>query len=332
MRFNFKMPTKYYVSRIMIVLIVCIVTFYLLLLKISTLAPLDDNYRNYLIDPGEQLCGRNKGENIFIMSFNPSAATNFDKRQAIRSTWTNKFYKENHQFKIVFIVGLSSDHTINTRVQLESYMYGDILQGNFVDTYKNLTYKTILGIKWMSEYCDNAKFILKIDDDMVVNTKSLSDYFLNLTENNTVRVNNSIYGLCKQTYPQRDKKSKWYTPISEYSDDIYPTYCIGSAYIFTSDLMKPMYNLTRYIKPFFLEDVYVGMLAKELNTNFNQIWQYWFHNPKKAINYTVITPSECFHFVLVSNLEKYYMVWNLITAKYLETTETICKTLYSHYF
>ena len=207
-------------------------------------------------------------------------------------------------------------------------MYGDILQGDFIDTYRNLTHKTILGIKWMSEYCDNARFIMKIDDDMVVNTKSLSDYFLNLTKNKTITFNNSMYGVCyARPKPYRDKNSKWYVSSEIFADEIYPNYCLGSAYIFTSDLMKPMYNLTQYIKSFIMEDVYVGMLANQLNTSFNQIWQYWSYNPYKAINFTIHAKSECFHFVNVYKLEHFYTVWNLITLKYLEYTDIVCKIL-----
>jgi len=331
------MQKQFFISRIIVILFSALVILYLCLFEFKVLVGLENDIqklenRSYIINPGEKICGKNKGENILIMSFNPSKTTNFNQRQAIRNTWTNKNFKENSLLKNVFIIGLSPDQTVNKRIQLESEIFGDIVQGNFIDTYRNLTFKTILGIKWMSEYCDNAKFILKIDDDMVVNTKSLSDYFFILTKNNTITLNNSMYGLCTATIPQRDKNSKWYIPAEDYAGNVYPKYCIGSAYIFTSDLMKPMYNLTHYIKPFIMEDVYVGMLAKELNTNFNQIWQYWCYNSYMAVNFTMNTKSECFHFVLVYNLESFYTVWNLITFKYLESTSTVCEVLIPNFY
>ncbi len=60
-------------------------------------------------------------------------------------------------------------------------MYGDLVQENFLDSYRNLTLKTLMGIRWASIYCANAKFIVKIDDDVVLNP-----YFLvNYLDNNT---------------------------------------------------------------------------------------------------------------------------------------------------
>ena len=327
------MQKNFYISRIIVLLFLALFISYLYVSDFKTLFDLKDTYESklresngYLINPGEDVCGLNKGKDILIMSFNPSKTTNFDSRQAIRNTWANKYYKENSPFKNIFVVGTSLDHAINNQIKLESQMYGDILQGDFIDTYRNLTHKTILGIKWMSEYCDKAKFIMKIDDDMVVNTKSLSKYLNSLKDNKT------MYGYCKSTWVQRDKKSKWYISTEDFSGDVYPKYCIGSAYIFTSDLMKPMYNLTQYIKPFIMEDVYVCMLAKELNTSFNQIWQYWSYNPYKAINFTIHTKSECFHFVNVYSLENFYTVWNLITLKYLEHTDIVCKVFIPSFY
>ena len=35
----------------------------------------------------------------------------------------------------------------------EHRRHGDILQGSFVDTYRNLTYKNIMGKLWASSAC-----------------------------------------------------------------------------------------------------------------------------------------------------------------------------------
>jgi hypothetical protein len=253
-----------------------------------------NNAFNYNLNPGENICGQDKGAQLLLISFNPSATKNFHERMAIRTTWTNKYYNENKNIKNIFIIGLTLNESLNSQIKLESDLYGDIVQGNFLDTYRNLTLKTILGLKWVSEYCANSKFVLKVDDDMVVNIQSLSKYLLNLTMNNSLIKNNSIYGYCKTTVVIRDNSSKFYVPKEEYPGYRYPKYCIGPAYIFTSDLMKPMYNLTKYIKPFVMEDVYVGMLAKELKTTFNNIVRYWSYDPKpnsnNAINFTTVQP------------------------------------------
>ena len=37
-----------------------------------------------------------------------------------------------------------------------------------MDTYENLTYKAVLGLRWIIDHCQQAKFVLKIDDDVQV--------------------------------------------------------------------------------------------------------------------------------------------------------------------
>ena len=47
-------------------------------------------------------------------------------------------------------------------------MYGDLIQGNFMDTYRNLTYKSIMGHMWVSNFCNQAEFVVKTDDEIYV--------------------------------------------------------------------------------------------------------------------------------------------------------------------
>ena len=40
--------------------------------------------------------------------------------------------------------------------------------GDFLDTYHNLSYKSIMGKLWVSEFCEQADFVVKTDDDMFI--------------------------------------------------------------------------------------------------------------------------------------------------------------------
>ena len=50
----------------------------------------------------------------------------------------------------------------------ENTDYGDIVQGNFVDSYHNLSYKATMGNLWVSHFCKQAEFVVKTDDDMFI--------------------------------------------------------------------------------------------------------------------------------------------------------------------
>ena len=58
----------------------------------------------------------------------------------------------------------------------ESRTYGDILQEDFVDSYMNLTLKSVMGLKWASTYCSQTQYLLKTDDDIFVNVPVLLTY------------------------------------------------------------------------------------------------------------------------------------------------------------
>lgn len=58
----------------------------------------------------------------------------------------------------------------------ESRTHGDILQEDFVDSYMNLTIKSVMGLKWASTHCPQARFLMKTDDDMFINVPSLLTY------------------------------------------------------------------------------------------------------------------------------------------------------------
>ena len=43
-----------------------------------------------------------------------------------------------------------------------------LIQGDFLDTYHNLSYKEIMGNLWISEFCEQAEFVVKTDDDQFI--------------------------------------------------------------------------------------------------------------------------------------------------------------------
>lgn len=62
---------------------------------------------------------------------------------------------------------------VQRAVEFEAEQYGDIVQEDFLDTYRNLTYKGIAALKWIDQLCPHARWVLKTDDDIFVNTFNL---------------------------------------------------------------------------------------------------------------------------------------------------------------
>ena len=81
--------------------------------------------------------------------------------------------------KLAFILGKTNDTDINFQIKNESDLNGDLIQGNFNDTYRNLPYKLLTAFKWISRYCSNAKFVVRIHGDILLNTFNLIKFFQN---------------------------------------------------------------------------------------------------------------------------------------------------------
>ncbi|XP_061178201.1 beta-1,3-galactosyltransferase 1-like [Saccostrea echinata] len=178
---------------------------------------------------------------------------NSESRDFIRKSWG--MYSKNHFYKtkLVFLVGMGNESTLD-RVQQEDSIHRDIILGNFVDTYRNLTLKSISMLKWIKNYCANAKYGLKVDDDMFINIPNLVSA-MNLKRR---RVDKFLIG-SKQVgaRPIKDKNSKYYTSSKEFGEKFYPPYLSGTAYAFTVPAARALYDITGRIKPFWMEDIHI---------------------------------------------------------------------------
>ncbi|KAJ8940361.1 hypothetical protein NQ318_015754 [Aromia moschata] len=113
-------------------------------------------------------------------------------------------------------------YTNQMAIEDESRKFGDIIQGNFIEAYKNLTYKHIMGLKWAKDYCYNAKFIIKMDDDIVVNMDRIPGL---LTSFKIPKTGYFLAGyILNNMIPIREPKNKWYVTAEEYNqNDLYVT-------------------------------------------------------------------------------------------------------------
>ena len=212
-------------------------------------------------------------ETTLLYTFVISEPSHYEHRRLIRSGWLNK--AKFPVLQTVFILGLSFNPEINTLVRQESELHNDIVQANFMDTYLNLTLKTMVGMKWVSlDIIKNRKqvnYVMKLDENVIVNSKSLIE-FLNKTARNDKATlqRKMICHKIRKAPVQRDPSDKFGVSKDEYPNDRYPIYCAGPAYIMSSDVPNEIYNLTlqKQTRLFNYEDVFVGMQAKRLGLGF----------------------------------------------------------------
>jgi hypothetical protein len=143
-----------------------------------------------------------------------------------------------------------------------------MIQGNFVDSYYNMTYKHTMAFKWFVYNCPDVNYLLKTDDDVFVNTPALYktlETFSNQTETSTP--GNLI--VCTEVVnprPKRSYRSKWRISYEEYPEKFFPNYCSGFSIFYTADVVTKLYNLTQNLPYFWIDDVHItGIVRKKLN-------------------------------------------------------------------
>lgn len=250
-----------------------IIIFFLLILnavnnlyKNVFIGNISKNHHNYtyIINPGESIC---KYKILTLIAFVTTQNDNFIQRETIRATWSN--YALFPQMRVIFILGSSSSSSnnieINKKIKNESKLHDDIVQVSFEDN--DLTLKTVQGIKWVSKYCSNAKYVLKVNDDIIVNLFILLKYLNNLTINNNNN-NNVLCYVHKNEQIDRRLESKFYVSYDETNASYYLPYCDTRAYMFEGYLAKSLYQASLRVKYFKFEQIYFGLLVYYLNLNF----------------------------------------------------------------
>jgi len=119
---------------------------------------------------------------------------------------------------------MSENETINKQIEEENKINKDILQiNNFIDNYYNLTTKIMKSFKWISRYCSNAKYILRINDDVILNTHYFIDHFKRLPYSNNQMFGFAFYG----ARPARNQGHKFYVSPKDYPREVYDDYIDG---------------------------------------------------------------------------------------------------------
>ncbi|EDX09239.1 lactosylceramide 1,3-N-acetyl-beta-D-glucosaminyltransferase A [Drosophila simulans] len=229
----------------------------------------------YLID--QPACDKDVRALILVHS----AVRNIEKRRIIRETWANRSYIDQTPLKVYFLVGGVSGRRSGKWQQFlgrENHLHGDLIQGNFKDAYRNMTYKHVMALKWFNEKCAHAQLLVKVDDDVFMNTPQLVKYLAtpSLPEYSMLRDPNLM--LCRAVRYSRVKRSyrsKWRVTYKEYRNRFYPEYCPGMAIVYAPEVVRRLYEAAQKSKYFWVDDVLItGILAEETGSKITPLKHY----------------------------------------------------------
>jgi beta-1,3-galactosyltransferase 1 len=113
-------------------------------------------------------------EEVCIIFVILSARNYAAQRAMIRDTWL--LDSPAKCAKHVFVLGTPKEGEPFVNVTRESEIHGDIIVGDFEESYTSLVYKVLLGFKYATTYCSKAKFVVKVDDDVFVDVQRLYEF------------------------------------------------------------------------------------------------------------------------------------------------------------
>lgn len=243
----------------------------------------------------------------------------FSERSVIRKSWGSIPIYKKWDVRLIFLLGepdrertanevaeleepnddeevdspdynVSQDESEQEKLQEEQYEFGDLVVGSFRDNFYNLTYKHMMGYKWILNYCPHATFVMKVDEDKFVdiiqwidwrtrdlevlekekkNVNNEGDIMDEKVEDSSSKVPDLYCNVFSGATPERLFGTTYYASPEDWPESTYPNYCSSWAYGTTMDLIKMLYSVSQERKLFWIDDVFVGALLELVNVKYD---------------------------------------------------------------
>eukprot|EP00943_MAST-04B_sp_MAST-4B-sp1_P007829 g7829.t1 len=205
-----------------------------------------------------------------------------ERRDVIRKTWGNttwiKLHTNANDAALLFLMGKCTSKEDILSIKFEQEMHNDMLQWEFVDSFRNLTVKECLFLEFISTKCQDSTHIFKGDDDIIMNPRNL----VNLIDHTNDKKNMFIGSVLDGSPAVRDDESKYYTPRSLYDKSTYPMYVSGGGYLMSTSIATRLYREIPYVRLIPIDDAFVGLLLRRINKRPTNNVQFMSWGTKKT--------------------------------------------------
>ncbi|KAJ3599750.1 hypothetical protein NHX12_033706 [Muraenolepis orangiensis] len=193
-----------------------------------------------------------------------SVVTQHDRREVIRRTWGKEREVRGKRVRTLFLLGKPSNAAESANhqklLEFEDYIYGDILQWDFLDSFFNLTLKETHFLKWFDTYCADVPYVFKGDDDVFVSVDNILEYLEDSGHGNSLFVGDVLF----KAKPIRKKENKYYIPQALYNKTYYPPYAGGGGFVMGGPLARKLHWASDTLELYPIDDVFLGMCLEAL--------------------------------------------------------------------
>lgn len=239
------------------------------------------------------------------------------RRAEMRRTWLNSSHYSPENVRVIFLLGTVSDSKLQEDIIQESRRYNDIIQGDFVDSYRNLTNKGVLGYRWITENCMNAELIVKVDDDAFIN------FFKLFEDLKSSLIQRKKYIFCNKIEPYtmpiiRKNDSKWFVLADQYrSFNRYPhRYCSGFTVFISTDLVPALYHAAEGSPFFWVDDFFLfGLLpSRSKGVVYESFRKNLTFKHPEAVECYKKKKQKCEYLVMPAKDKELDVMWKLVIA------------------
>uniref|UniRef100_A0A915LLN1 Hexosyltransferase n=1 Tax=Meloidogyne javanica TaxID=6303 RepID=A0A915LLN1_MELJA len=212
-----------------------------------------------------------KGKKIKLLVLVMSRRELLQRRMGIRYSYAKDAGKN---MLVRFVVGgpvKDEEHSekLENILNKEQEQYGDLVRYfNLPEGYDQLQFKTGAAFQWQQKFCPNAEFVMKIDDDSIIDLNRL-DFWIEKKFRKQLKEAKTELGVFGyswiDTKPIRDENSKWFLSKKVFPQKDLPHYMHGSGYFATGKAITAIMNIenTKSVYAIHIEDLlWNGILAE----------------------------------------------------------------------
>ncbi|XP_049288340.1 beta-1,3-galactosyltransferase 5 [Anopheles funestus] len=169
-------------------------------------------------------------------------------------------------------------------IEAEQRLHGDLIQGNFVEAYRNLTYKHLMSLQWATQHCRGAKYLLKMDDDIVFDPFYIQNYLSDLNQGDEQQTQLLAGYVFRSKKVIRLQANKWYVSRDEFPAEVYPPYLSGWLYITNQKTARALVAESQAGSFFWIDDTFItGVLAQRLQIPLTAL-NRWFSSNSEFLD------------------------------------------------
>ncbi|RCN49429.1 N-acetyllactosaminide 3-alpha-galactosyltransferase [Ancylostoma caninum] len=213
-------------------------------------------------------------------------------RRRWRVTYGNPHLRENFKYNLIFSIGVPNRTRDQDLITEESEFYGDILQADHIDAYRNITLKQLAELRYFASSCESIFAVVKLDDDVAWSVNRTAEFISKKVQPN------ELYCSRRDSHtPMLEEGMKWSVIFSffsfwlagvqdfssladadrsitkeEWGRGRFPVHCLGMIYIVSLSAIRRMLATVHLQKFFWIDDVFItGVLTEASNVTIRNI-------------------------------------------------------------